>query len=59
MGPTKYIIIAVVIIIICVILGLYVVDKKAKEKLSEASKEARRLKEEAERDAEQKRKKLY
>ncbi len=59
MGPTKYIIIAVVIIIICVILGLYVVDKKAKEKLSEASKEARRLKEEAERDAEAKRKKLY
>jgi len=47
MGPTKYVIIAVVIIIICVILGLYVVDKKAKEKLSEASKEARRLKEEA------------
>ncbi|APR02005.1 ribonuclease Y [Clostridium botulinum] len=52
----KYIIIAVVIIIICVILGLYVVDKKAKEKLSEASKEARRLKEEAERDAEAKKK---
>lgn len=56
MGPTKYIIIAVVIIIICVILGLYIVDKKAKEKLSEASKEARRLKEEAERDAEAKKK---
>ncbi len=56
MGPMKYIIIAVVIIIICVILGLYVVDKKAKEKLSEASKEARRLKEEAERDAEAKKK---
>ena len=56
MGPTKYVIIAVVIIIICVILGLYVVDKKAKEKLSEASKEARRLKEEAERDAEAKKK---
>ncbi len=33
MGPTKYIIIAVVIIIICVILGLYVVDKKAKRKI--------------------------
>lgn len=31
MGPTKYIIIAVVIIIICVILGLYVVDKKLKK----------------------------
>ncbi len=29
MGPTKYVIIAVVIIIICVILGLYVVDKKS------------------------------
>lgn len=56
MGPTKYVIIAVVIIIICVILGLYVVDKKAKEKLSEASKESRRLKEEAERDAEAKKK---
>lgn len=55
-GSMKYIIIAVVIIIICVILGLYVVDKKAKEKLSEASKEARRLKEEAERDAEAKKK---
>lgn len=31
MGPTKYIIIAVVIIIICVILGLYIVDKKLKK----------------------------
>ncbi|WP_251860256.1 ribonuclease Y [Clostridium sp. Marseille-Q2269] len=57
MGPIKYMIIAaVIIVIICVIIGLYVVDKKAKEKLSEASKEAMRLKEDAERDAEAKKK---
>ncbi len=56
MGPIKYVIIAVIIIVICVIIGLYVVDKKAKEKLSEASKESRRLKEDAERDAEAKKK---
>ncbi|MGO5064576.1 MULTISPECIES: ribonuclease Y [unclassified Clostridium] len=56
MGPIKYIIIAVIIIVICVIIGLYVVDKKAKEKLSEASQESRKLKEDAERDAEAKKK---
>ncbi|MCR1933971.1 ribonuclease Y [Clostridium tepidum] len=56
MGPIKYIIIAVIIIVICVIIGLYVVDKKVKEKLAEASKEARKLKEDAEREAEAKKK---
>ncbi|NFM23460.1 ribonuclease Y [Clostridium sporogenes] len=56
MGPIKYVIIAVIIIVICVIIGLYVVDKKAKEKLSEASQESRKLKEDAERDAEAKKK---
>ncbi|GAA0735048.1 ribonuclease Y [Clostridium oceanicum] len=55
MGPI-YIIVAVVIIIILFIIGLYVVDKKAKDKLSKAAEEAHRLREDAERDVESKKK---